>query len=189
MATYTWQLQGTSPTTIDATDILQFAGSGGFDSAVTVNSYNDTTHVESSVGANDSSGNTPRNNKFISQTGGTGGDSQADWGDGTEDIDAILTTECALKINFAHGSAVAVSSHTIYAYDGSTTTAVPTGVDFRIAEQGDTNFTEAEGSGSAMAVTDSASSTSHDFFFIVSASPTSVGEKTAFKIRDELTYT
>lgn len=189
MATYTWTLQGTSPTTIEATDLLQFAGPSGFDDAITVGQYNDTTHVESSVGANDSNGNTPNNNKFISQTGGTGGDSQADWGDGTEDIDAITTAEAALKINFAHGSAVAVTSHTIYAYDGSTPSNGPTGVDFRIAEVGDTNFTEAEGSGNAMAVGDSASNTSHDFFFIVSASPTSVGEKTAFKIYDALTYT
>lgn len=189
MATYTWVLQGTSPTTIDATDIVQFAGSGGFDTAVTVNAYNDTTHVESSVGANDSSGNTPKNNKFISQTGGTAGDSQGDWGDGTEDIDQILDAECALKITFAHGSAVAITNHIFYAYDGSTTTAVPTGVDFRCAEQGDTNWTEAEGSASALGITNSASATSHDFFLLISASPTSVGEKTAFALRSELTYT
>lgn len=189
MATFTWTLQGTTPTTITpGTHYLQFAGST-FDSAIAVNSYNDSTHVEAiSGGTNVSSGNTPNNNKFISQAGGGGGDSQADWGDGTEDIDAILDAECALKLNFAHGSAVAVSSHIIYAYDGSTTTAVPTDVDFRIAESGDANFTEAEGSAAACSVTDSGSATSHDFYFIVSASPTAVGEKTAFKIRSELTY-
>lgn len=189
MATYTWTLQGTSPTTIEATDIVQFAGAGGFDTAITVGEYNGTTHVESSVGVDDSSGNTPRNNKFISQTGGTGGDSQADWGDGTEDIDAILDSECALKINFAHGSAVAVTNHIFYAYDGSVTTNGPTGVTFVAAESGDTNFTAAEGSGSALSITDSGSATSHDFYIIISASPDSVGEKTAFTLRDELTYT
>jgi hypothetical protein len=188
MATYTWTLQGSTPTTIEATDIIQFAGAT-FDSAITVGEYNDSTHVESSVGANDSSGNTPNNTKFISQSGGTGGDSEADWGDGTEDIDAILEAECPLKINFAHGSAVAITNHIVYAYDGSTTTAVPTGVTFQIAEQGDTNFTNAEGSAAALAVGDSASATSHDFYFLISASPESVGEKTAFKIRSELTYT
>lgn len=189
MATYTWQLQGSSPTTIEATDILQFAGAGGFDDPITVGEYNGTTHVESSVGANDSSANTPNNNKFISQTGGTGGDSQADWGDGTEDLDAITTAEASLKINFAHGSAVAVSAHTFYAYNGSSTATGPTEVDFRAAEVGDANFTEAEGSGSAVSVGDSASDTSHDFYLVVSASPTTVGEKTAFTLRDQLTYT
>ena len=188
MATYIWTLQGVTPTTIDATDIIQFAGAGGFDTAITVDAYNDTTHVESSVGADDSSGNTPNNNKFISQAGGTGGDSQADWGDGTEDIDQITDAECTLKINFSHGVAVSITNHILYAYDGTTPATGPTEVDFRAAEQGDTNFTEAEGSGAPVTVGDSGSATSHDFYFLISASPTTVGEKTAFKIRDELTY-
>ena len=187
MATYIWYLQGSSDTTIEATDILQFAGAT-FDSAITVGEYNDSTHVESSVGANDSSGNTPNNVKFISQSGGTGGDSQADWGDGTEDLDAILDAECTLKINFSHDSAVAITNHVLYAYDGSVTTNGPTDVTFVAAEQGDTNWTAAEGSANALTITDSGSSTSHDFFVAVSASPDTVGEKTAFKIRDELTY-
>lgn len=187
MATYTWYLQGSSPTTIEATDIIQFAG-GTFDSAITVGQYNSSTHVESNVGADDSSGNTPRNNKFVSQTGGTGGDSQADWGDGTEDIDQILTSECALKINFADASSVITTNHILYAYDGSVTTNGPTGVTFVAAEQGDANFTAAEGSAAGVTVTDDTAATSHDYYFLISASPDSVGEKTAFKIRDELTY-
>ena len=187
MATYTWSLQGTSPTTIEATDIIQFAG-GTFDSAITVGAYNDSTHVESSGGADDSSGNTPNNVKFISQTGGTGGDSQADWGDGTEDLDQITNAEATLLINFAHGSAVAITNHILYADDGTTTTNGPTGVTFVAAEVGDTNWTAAEGSGAALTITDESAGTSHDFYIALSASPDSVGEKTAFRIRDELTY-
>jgi hypothetical protein len=188
MATYTWTLQGGTPTTIEATDLIQFAGAT-FDSAITVGAYNDSIHVESSVGANDSSGNTPENNKFVSQTGGTGGDSQANWGDGTEDLDQITTAECSLKINFSHGSSVTTTGHILYAYNGSSTATGPTEVDFRAAEQGDANWTEAEGSGSAVSVTDDTTATSHDYYFAISASPTTVGEKTAFKIRSELTYT
>lgn len=187
MATYTWYLQGTSPTTIGATDLIQFAGAA-FDDAITVGQYQDTTHVESSGGANSSSGNGPKNSKFISQAGGTGGDSQVDIGGGTVDLDTISTANSPLKINFSHGTSVIVVNHTIYAYDGSTTTNGPTEVDFRIAEQGDANWTEAEGSAAALGVTDDTTATSHDFFFLISASPTTVGEKTAFKIRDELTY-
>lgn len=187
MATFTFTLQGASPTTIDATDIIQFAG-GTFDSPIAVNSYNDSTHVESSVGADDSNGNTPHNNKFISQTGGTGGDSQADWGDGTEDLDQITTAECALKINFSHGSAVACSAIKFYAYDGTTPATAPSNIDVRVAEQGDANFTEAEGSAAALTLADSGSATSHDFFIVLSASPLTVGEKTAFAFAIELTY-
>lgn len=187
MATFTWTLQGTSPTTIDATDIIQFAGAT-FDSPITVSSYNDSTHVESSVGANDSDGNTPNNVKFISQSGGGGGDSQADWGDGTEDIDAITNGEATLKITFAHGSAVATTGAIFYAYDGTTPATAPTDIDVRAFEVGDTNFTEAEGSGSALALDDNTAGTSHNYFIGVSCSPASVGEKTAFAFRMELTY-
>ena len=181
MAVYIWYLQGTSPTTIEATDILQFAG-GTFDSAITVSSYNDSTHVESNVGADDSSGNTPHNNKYLTSN------TVSLNGAGSTSLSATTEAACALKYNFAHGSAVAVTGHTFYAYDGTTTTAVPTGVTFQASEQGDANWTNAEGSAAAVSITDSASATSHDFFLQVSASPESVGEKTAFKLRSELTY-
>ena len=187
MATYTWYLQGTSPTTIGATDIVQFAA-GAFGSAIVVGAYNGAMHCESNVGGDQSSGNSPKNNKFISQGGGTGGDSQVDIGGGTVDLDTVTTANCALKINFAHGSAVAVTGHIFYAYDGTTTTAVPTGVTFYAAEQADTNWTNAEGSAAAVSITDKTAATSHDFYILVSASPESVGVKTAFKLRDELTY-
>lgn len=186
MATFVWTLQGSTPTTIDATDKLQLAGAA-FGDPIQVNAYNDSSHVESNVGANDSNGNTPNNNKFISQAGGTGGDSQADWGDGTEDLDQITTAEAALKINFAHGSAVITEDAIFYAYDGTTPATAPVGVDVRVAEVGDANFVQAEGSGAALALDDNSSNTSHDFFIVVSMSPTSVGAKTG-KLRIELTY-
>lgn len=187
MATFTWYLQGTTPTTIDATDLIQFAG-GTFGSAITVDAYNSSTHVESSEAADDSSGNTPKNNKFVSQAGGTGGDSQADWGDGTEDLDQIEQAECALKINFAHGSGVAVSGWVFYAYDGTTPATAPTDIDVRAAELGDANFTECEGSAAPVTLADGGSATSHDRYIVLSASPESVGEKTDFAFRTELTY-
>lgn len=188
MATFTWTLQGSTDTTIGATDIVQFAGSGGFDSKVTVGEYNDTTHVKASGGGNDSSGNTPNNVKFISQTGGTGGDSQADWGDGTEDIDAITDAECTLEINFADASSVITESAIFYAYDGTTPATAPTGVTFVAFESGDTNFTGAEGSGSAVSLTDQSTAMSHDFYIGCSVSPDSVGLKDSFALRVELTY-
>ena len=188
MATFTHTLQGTTPTTIEDTDILQFAGSGGFDSKITVASYNDTTHVKSSVGADDSSGNTPKNSKFISQSGGTGGDSQVDIGGGTVDLDTISTANCPLKINFADDASVSTEDAIFYSYNGTAPATAMVGVDFRAAEQGDANWTEAEGSGSALALADNSTpGTSHDFFLLVSASPTSVGLKEgAYRI--ELTY-
>ena len=180
MATFTWYLQGVTPTTIEATDILQFAG-GSFDGAVNVGSYQDSTHVESSVGADDSSENTPNNVKYVAS--GT-----ADWGDGTEDLDQITEAEANLKINFSHGSSVVTTEAKFYAYDGSTTTAVPTGVTFQAAEVGDSAWTNAEGSAAALTLNDNSTGTSHDFFIAVSASPESVGIKSAFSLRIELVY-
>lgn len=188
MATFTFTLQGTSGTTIGATDVLQFAGSGGFDSKVTVGQYNDSTHVRNSGGSELSGGNSPRNVKFISQAGGGGGDSEADWGDGTEDIDQILDSECTLLINFSDASSVEITGAIFYAYDGTTTTNGPTGVTFHAFESGDTNWTGAEGSGSALALADKTAATSHDYFIAVSASPDSVGLKSDFTLRIELTY-
>lgn len=180
MAAFTWYLQGSSDTTIEATDKVQFAA-GTFDSPIVVGEYNGSTHVKSAAGTDDSSGNNPNNVKYISS-------STADWGDGTESLDQMLASEATLKINFSDASSVTTSSAVFYAYDGTTTTNGPTDVTFYAAEQGDSSWTNAEGSGSALSLDDNAASTSHDFYIACSTSPDSVGEKTAFSLRIELTY-
>jgi len=181
MATFTWELQGTTATPIEATDIVQFAGAAGFDAKVTVAAYQDTTHVESSAGVDDSSANTPNNVKYVAS--GTG-----DWGAGVEALDLMTAAEATFKINFAHATSVVTESAIFYAYDGVTTTAVPTGVTFFAAEQSDTAWTSAEGSAAALTLTDNTTATSHDFFVSASVSPDSVGLKDAFALRVELTY-
>lgn len=188
MATFIWYLQGTTPTTIGGTDILQFAGAGGFNSKIQVNAYNDTTHVKAAGGSNLSTGNTPRNNKFISQTGGTGGDSQVDVGSGTVDLDTVTTGQAALRINFSDAASVITEECIFYAYNGTTPATAPPGLDVRAAEVGNANFTEVEGSGNALAIQDDTAATSHDYYIVLSASPTSVGLKDAFAFRIELTY-
>ncbi len=186
MATFTWHLQGATATEIAATDTLQFAN-GSFDGKITVNEYNGSTHVKASDNTDKSSGNTPNNNKFISQTGGTGGDSQVDWGEGTKDLDTITTAKASLKINFSDSASVITEDAVFYAYDGTTPATPPAGVDIRAAEVGNANFTEIEGSGKALAIADDTAATSHDYYIVISASPTSVGAKTG-KVRIELTY-
>jgi len=188
MATFTWYLQGSSATEIEDTDKLQFAN-GTFDGKITVDEYNDSTHVKTSIGGDKSASNTPVNVKFISASGGGGGASQADWGDGTEDLDAITTAEATLKITFSDASEVAVEDAIYFAYKtGEATTVGPDDVDFECAEVGDTNFTVAEGSGNALELADQATpATSHHYYIAVSCSPTAVGTK-SFKQRIELTY-
>ena len=179
--TTTFVLQGTSPTTIEATDYLAFSD-GTFGNPVTVSSYNDGTHVRSSGGADDSDGNTPNNVKYIAS--GTG-----DWGDGTESLESITDGECPLKITIAYDSAITVTDISMYAYDGSTTTNAPANMTVQMAESGDSAWTQAHGSGSALAIDDSSTpATSHDFYVLVSASPTTVGVKSDSKARIEFTY-
>ena len=192
MATFIHSLQGVTPTTIAATDTLQFAG-GTFDSKITVDAYNSSTHVKTDADVDKSAANTPENNKFISMDGGTAGVSQADWGDGTEDLDSITDAECALKINFAHETDVECEDAIFYAYDGSTTTDGPVGMLVHAAESGDEHWSGEDvlgvaGSAKAIDLVDkSVAGQSHDYFIAISAKPTSVGAKTG-KYRCELTY-
>ena len=187
MATFAFTIQGTTPTVVAATDKIQFAG-GTFDSRIVVGAYNSSTHVKTDADADKSAANSPKNNKFVSQTGGTGGGSQVDIGGGTIDLDAVTDAQAALKVNFSDAASVSVEDAVIYAYDGTTPATAPVGLDVRLAEVGDANFTEAEGSGAPCALADQATpATSHDYFVVASVSPTSVGAKTG-KIRCELTY-
>lgn len=187
MAEFIWTLQGTTPTEIGETDIIQFAAAT-FGSKIGVGEYNDSTHVEDEEGGDVSEENGPFNSKFISEAGGTGGVSQVDIGEGTVDLDSVLDEECPLLINFSHDTSVITEDAIFYAYDGETTTEAPVGVICYIAEVGNTAWTDTAGSGSALSLSDQETDTSHDFFILVSASPDSVGEKTDFVLRIELSY-
>jgi len=178
---FAWELQGGTDTVIDigASDVLRFSGAL-FADPIPVGEYNGSTHVKTSIGGDKSSANTPNNNKFISQTGGTGGDSQADWGDGTEDLDQITDAEATLHVNVTNDTNVTVTDAVFFSYNGVTPATAPVGMDVRAAEVGDANFTQAEGSASALAITDSTTpATSHDFYIVLSKSPTAVGVKTS----------
>lgn len=179
--TQTWKLQGSTDTTIDTTDSIAFSD-GTFGNPITVSAYNGGTHVRSSGGADDSSANTPNNVKYIAS--GTG-----DWGDGTESLTAITDAECTLEIVIAESTNITVTDITFYAYDGTTTTNAPSGMTVQAFESGDAAWTQIHGSGSALAIDDSSTpATSHSFFIGLSASPSSIGVKSANKARIEFTY-
>ena len=185
--TFTWYLQGTTPTEIEATDILQFAGDE-FDDPIFVNNYNDTTHVKTSIGGDKSAANTPRNNKFISQDGGAGGDSEVSIdGGANQNLDTVVDSEAALHINITDDEAVSTTQAVFYSYDGTTPANPLDGISVKAAEVGDANFTDAEGSGSALALNDQGADTEHDFYIVISKGPTSVGLKED-KLRFEVVF-
>ena len=187
--TQVWAVPGVSPTTIDATDSIAFSGTAVFGTSITVDAYNGGTHVRSSVGADDSSGNTPNNVKFISQDGGTASDSQADWGDGTEDIDAILAAECNLTVTIGYGTNITVTDASIFAYDGTTEGTAPTETDVYCFERLDIVWTNIDGSAAAMALEDSTTpATSHVFYMGLSVKPTVIGTKADNAVKFAFTY-
>lgn len=183
---FTWVLQSNDPYGQDTelrgdpdNDILQFAGAA-FGDPIFVGEYNDSTHIESSGGADLSDGNIPNNNKFISQTGGTGGDSQVQINGGaTQDLDTVTSDEAALKITVTNDTNIIVTSPVFFSYDPGATVADPLpGIDVRAAEVGDANFTQAEGSGSPLVLSDSDTpATSHDFIIVLSKGATLTGVK------------
>ena len=185
MATYVWTAQTIldADEVIGATDKLSFYAAA-FNAAIEVGEYNDSTHVEDNGNVETCSADHIHNNKWL-----TSSTIDTDGG-GTEDLGAAVPTdlECCLTINFAESPAVACSSISFWAYDGSTESDPPVGVDFRCGQRPDTNWTEAEGSGSALSLTDSGSATSHDFYIYISVSPTAVGVKLAFALKFQLTY-
>lgn len=185
MATFTWTGQTTtSPTNdlaIGATDIVGFYGAT-FDTAIEVSSYQTTTHVENSSNVHQCTTAHLSNTKYL-------GAALVDInGGGSEDVANILTSECALKINFSDASSVTTTSNTFWADDGATSTAVPTNVTFQALEQGDAAWTNAEGSAAALTINDDTAATSHDYYIAVSASPEAVGDLEAFRLQIQLTY-
>ena len=180
--TQTWVLQGTSPTTIEATDSLAFSN-GTFGNPIQVGAYNGGTHVRSNAGADDSSGNSPHNSKYLTSS------TVSLNGAGSASLSTISTTNSPLKITIAESVNITVSDISLYAYDGTTTTVAPTDLNVQLAQQGDSTWTLAHGSASALTLDDSTTpATSHDFFVLVSVSPTTIGVKSANKIRIEFTY-
>jgi hypothetical protein len=65
----------------------------------------------------------------------------------------------------------------------------PVGMTVQLAESGDAAWTETTGDDGVLTITDSDTpATSHDFYVAVSASPTSVGVKSANKLKITFTY-
>ena len=197
MATFTWEYYGgTGPTWTDvSTDTIVFSGTGGLDQPVTVGAWQDETHMGTGDPGTDGCGtNHCQNVKWISST-------QFDSGGGTETLNDtnLIQTECTLRIRFTDGSSVAITNARFYAYDGSTTTTEATGVDCMAFEQGvtATTWTEINNTtgpvggdnvGERLDLGDSGAATDHTYYIAVSASPESVGAKTAFDFGIALTY-
>lgn len=186
MATFTWTAQGTDGSTnqvMGATDKLAFYATT-YGNAITVSSYQDSTHTENSTGTHLCTTVHIHNVKYVDSTHYI-----LDGGASTLlAAGAPTTAQASLLLNFANASSVATSSAKFWAYDGTTDTAVPTNVTVQIAEQANTTWTAASGRAAACTLAAQSAATSHNFYINISVSPTAVGDLTAFAFKAELTY-
>jgi hypothetical protein len=174
-----------------------------FGSSIGVGEYQDSTHVTDDTMSVDyctSASGHLNNTKYVSAT-------EVDLnGSGTASLTGTVTSsgDCTIWIRFEEDTgATTVSNVRFYAYDGITPTTAPSGVQtvsFEWTASG-TNTDTLQGAGKAwdstagtntssrkLIMDPQASSTVHDFWLGLSASPTSVGLKTAFVYRIELDY-
>lgn len=178
---FTWRLQGTTPTVIGGTDIVHLAGAS-FNSPIAAGEYNDSTHVKNAGGDNLSASNTPNNNKYIStnQIQINGGSTVA--------LNTLSNANAALRVTFENAEAVALTDIKFYAFDTVTPANAPVNLVVRACEPGDTNWSTPHGSGSALDLADrNTPATSHELYLGLSVSPETAGAKVA-TLRLELTY-
>jgi len=107
---------------------------------------------------------------------------------GVMDVVNVEELSC-MKYVFSHDSAVSCSGAKFYAYESPTTTDPPIGVACWAFEKGDSAWSNASGLNNALELADqTAPATSHNYYIGVSAGPTTVGAKTNWKLRLDLTY-
>lgn len=177
-----WKLQGTTATTIDDTDSIAFSD-GTFGHSITVGTYNGGTHVRNSGGTDDSASNSPHNTKYLTST------TMSLNGGSSANLSTLTTANSPLKITISESVNITVTNVKMYAYDGTTDANAPTGMNVYLAEQGDTAWVQAHGSGNALSLNDqTTAATSHDFYVAISVSPTSIGTKSTNKVKITFTY-
>jgi hypothetical protein len=156
---FNWYLQGDSDTELGKTDTLLFCDET-FESPIKIRDCNESTHVRTIVGIDKSSENSPNNVKYISGT-------EADWGDGIEDLDQIQDSECTLKIVISDVSSFQITHGKFYAFSDDIIGATD-GLEFYSAESGDSNWTQSEGQGNALDLGDKSADTTHNYFISAS---------------------
>lgn len=199
MATFTWFgffEAGPAWTDIAANTVVFASSLTDLATNITVDGYNDGTHVgNGDPGADQCGANHMNNIKFDTTTAFflNGGGSEV-----LNDTN-LTADECSIRVHFTDASSVATSSARFYCYDGTTTTTEATDIQAYGHEQGQGNTTWVEicddtadiggdNAGERVDVADSGAATTHTFYFAITAGPEAVGAKTAFDFGMALTF-
>lgn len=164
---FTWKLQGTTNTEITETDYLFFCN-GTFNSNIVVDEFNESTHVKTNAGIDKSSGNTPKNNKYISNT-----EIQVDGGS-TVNLNTISNSDAALTINVTDGT-FAIEDALFYTFNGASPSQPSEYIDTYAAEVGDSEWTHAINRTAGLPLNNKTTNTSHDYYIAISISPQNPG--------------
>lgn len=186
---------------------LGFYGSSGFGTSVQVGQYQDTTFITN--GAGSVNAGTALNAKFIDASGASIN------GGGRVDLDTLPIGSGTLNVRFTFDSAVKTQNCELRIYDRTDEDNDPSGVTCKVAQicQGGSGvsssgtleaahggFEELAGSGTVMVLLASPGESGltpsgvdteddrHDWYAALSASPDSIGSKTAFGLWVELEY-
>ena len=172
--------------TVATTQKIGFYGDN-FGDTITVADYQHSIHILEADDA-DICDNHPTNKvENIEYVDASNGYHRGGTASGALAVDAIENTSL-FRYHFNHTSAVSTSGSTFYAYDGTTPATPPVGVACWAFEPPDTAWSSASGSANALALTDQASAEDHYWFIGVSAGPETVGSKTGWKLRLDITY-
>ena len=185
--TFTWawyKLNTTTWTDFSAGNMIGFYGTTTYGAKVRVANYNVGMHLRTSSGVDtDACANTHMTGiQYVAA-----GTCKVNGGS-TVNLNTVTANESVRIIFTAGATAVSTESGIFYAYDGSTDATSPTNVTVQGAEQGDAAWTACGGSAAAVTLTDQGSNISHTFSLIMTASPVTVGEKTAFAWKISIDY-
>jgi len=195
----------------DAGTIANLAGSGlgffgsSFGQSVEVGAYQATTYITNGTGS--TQGNVCENTQYIHENSGTQSDA------GEINLLYIPNRLATLNVRFTNDIAVKTQNVKLRIFDRSNINNEASGVVTKVAElvhpennqavisnSSDSTWSTPEGSGTIMTLTASpgtsgqrpngpeTSETRHDWFTVVSASPSSIGAKTLYGLYVELEY-
>ena len=171
---------------VGITQIIGFFGDNHGDT-IEVGNYQSSIHILEEIGidnCDDHPTNQVENLQYVTDTTGQ---HRSGVSSGVLSLSAVEESSL-FRYHFNHGSAVSTSGATYYSYDGSTPATPPVGVGTYAFEFGDSTWSSASGSAANLGLGDQGSATDHDFFVGVSATPDTVGAKSGWKLRLDMTY-
>lgn len=134
-----------------------------------VGQWNDYIHVNWDGASNEDRlvGKNSVNNKYISDT-------QVQIGETIKNISSALDSDCTFRINITNAPAITIINGEFWDYATGETITI------KVALPGDSTWTTlGDGQGNGMDLPGSASSTSHDYYMLMTVSPTNSGELSA----------